>query len=259
MTIRLEFNRIAPGVEIGPHRHGVETVVYLAGGELVFEHGEAMARRAVVHAGDVLYEAPSELHRVRNEGSADALALLAAVADDGAARRLGEMLRRWHDDGEPVRRRGDAKIVERDGIRRRLLVQPGDFGSVTFTVTEVELDPGASDAWHVHPGAEHALVVFEGRGVDPGGRGRGDARAAQGDPDPARPAAPGEQRLAAAPALLRVCVARHGPDDRPRAGRGASAAAGRMTPRRASSSPTAGLSGSTVTAGVTAPPRGSAP
>jgi len=165
MTIRLEFNRIAPGVEIGPHRHGTETVVYLAGGELVFEHGEAMARRAVVRSGDVLYEAPSELHRVRNEGSADALALLAAVAEDGAARRLGAMLRRWHEDGEPVRRRADAKIVERDGIRRRLLVQPGDFGSVTFTVTEVEVAPGASDAWHVHPGAEHAMVVFEGRGL----------------------------------------------------------------------------------------------
>ena len=116
MTIRLEFNRIAPGVEIGPHRHGVETVVYLAGGELVFEHGEAMARRAVVHAGDVLYEAPSELHRVRNEGTADALALLAAVTDDGAARRLGEMLRRWHDDGEPVRaaRRREDHRARRD-------------------------------------------------------------------------------------------------------------------------------------------------
>ena len=165
MTIRLEFNRIAPGVEIGPHRHGVETVVYLAGGELVFEHGEGMNRQAVVRAGDVLYEAPSELHRVRNEGSADALALLAAVTPDGAAGRLGEMLRRWHDEGEPVRRRAEAKVVERDGIRRRMLVQPGDFGSVTFTVTEVELDPGAADAWHVHPGAEHALVVFEGRGL----------------------------------------------------------------------------------------------
>ena len=74
------------------------------------------------------------------------------------------MLRRWHEEGEPVRRREDARLVERDGIRRRLLVQPGDFGSVTFTVTEVEVDAGAADAWHVHPGAEHALVVFEGRG-----------------------------------------------------------------------------------------------
>ncbi len=47
MTIRLEFNRIAPGVEIGPHRHGVESIVYLAGGELVFEHG----RRDVPQGG----------------------------------------------------------------------------------------------------------------------------------------------------------------------------------------------------------------
>ena len=164
MTIRLELNRIAPGVEIGPHRHGTETIVYLAGGELVFEHGEAMDRRVVVRAGDVLYESPSELHRIRNEGSADALALLAAVTPDDDARRLGELLRQWRDDDEPVRRRDTASIVERGGIRRRLLVQPGDFGSVTFTVTEVELRPGADDEWHVHPGAEHALVVFEGRG-----------------------------------------------------------------------------------------------
>ena len=55
--------RIGPdrlSVEIGPHRHGVETIVYLAGGELVFEHGEALERRAIVRAGDVLYEAPAE-------------------------------------------------------------------------------------------------------------------------------------------------------------------------------------------------------
>ena len=36
---------------------------------------------------------------------------------------------------------------------------------MTFTVTEVEMEPGASDDWHVHPGSEHALVVFEGRGT----------------------------------------------------------------------------------------------
>ena len=67
MTIRLQFDRIGPGVEIGPHRHGVETIVYLAAGELVFEHGEDLERRTVVHAGDVLYEAPAEYHLVRNE------------------------------------------------------------------------------------------------------------------------------------------------------------------------------------------------
>jgi quercetin dioxygenase-like cupin family protein len=163
MTIRLEFNRIAPGVEIGPHRHGAETIVYLAGGELVFEHGEGMSRRATVRAGDVLYEAPSELHRVRNEGAADALALLAAVDLDG--NRLVDLLRGWSDDAEPVRRKDESRTTAIAGIRRRFLVEPGDFGSVTFTVTEVELDPGAADSWHVHPGSEHALVVFEGRGT----------------------------------------------------------------------------------------------
>jgi quercetin dioxygenase-like cupin family protein len=70
-----------------------------------------------------------------------------------------------HEDDEPVRRRAEARVTHRAGIRRRFLVEPGDFGSVTFTVTEVEMDPGATDAWHVHPGAEHALVVFQGRGT----------------------------------------------------------------------------------------------
>ncbi len=163
MTIRLEFNRIAPGVEIGPHRHGTETIVYVAGGELVFEHGDAMSRRTTVATGDVLYEAPAELHRVRNEGTLDALALLAAVDPDPTRPRAAP--RRWHEAAEPVRRRGDARIADEDGIRRTFLVEPGDFGSVTFTVTEIEVAPGHEDAWHRHPGAEHALVVFEGRGT----------------------------------------------------------------------------------------------
>ncbi len=163
MTIRLEFNRIAPGVEIGPHRHGVETVVYLAGGELVFEHGEALDRRVVVRAGDVLYEAPAEWHRARNDGPADVLALLAAADPD--PRRVGAMLRKWSDVGEPVRRAGMARDAESGGVRRLFLVEPGDFGSVTFTVTEVSMEPGASTDWHRHPGAEHAIVVFEGRGT----------------------------------------------------------------------------------------------
>src|SRR5262249_46518201 len=38
-------------------------------------------------------------------------------------------------------------------------------GTATFTVSEVELGPGVADPWHRHPGAEHALVVFEGRGL----------------------------------------------------------------------------------------------
>jgi quercetin dioxygenase-like cupin family protein len=163
VRIRLQFDRIAPGVEIGPHRHGVETIVFLAAGELVFEHGEELERRAVVRAGDVLYEAPSEHHLVRNEGTVDALALLAATDPD--PRRIGTMLRRWDSDDEPVRRAMDATVTADQGIRRRRLAGPGDFGSAAFTVTEIEIEPGVADAWHRHPRSEHALVVFEGRGV----------------------------------------------------------------------------------------------
>lgn len=163
MTIRLQFDRIAPGVEIGPHRHGVETIVYIAAGEIVFEHGEELSRRAVVRAGDVLYEAPAEQHLVRNEGTLDALALVASTDPD--PRRIGAMLRRWESDEEPVRRARDAEAFESRGVRRRRLVRSGDFGSAAFTVTEIEMDPGVGDEWHRHLGAEHALVVFEGRGV----------------------------------------------------------------------------------------------
>jgi quercetin dioxygenase-like cupin family protein len=163
VRIRLQFDRIAPDVEIGPHRHGVETIVYLAAGELVFEHGEHLERRAVVRAGDVLYEAPAEHHLVRNEGRVDALALLAAIDPD--PRRIGTMLRRWDAAEEPVRRGGDAVVVEADGIRRRRIAGPGDFGSAAFTVSEIEMAPGAASPWHRHPGAEQALVVLEGRGV----------------------------------------------------------------------------------------------
>lgn len=164
MSIRLQFDRIGPGVEIGPHRHGAETVVFVAAGEIVFEHGEELERRVVVRAGDVLYEAPAEHHLVRNEGAVDALALLAAVDPD--PRRPGILLRRWDRDDEPVRRGSDARTGQADaGVRRRLVVGPGDFGSATFVVAEVEIEPGRAMGWHRHPDAEHALVVLEGRGI----------------------------------------------------------------------------------------------
>jgi quercetin dioxygenase-like cupin family protein len=161
--IHLQFDRIGPGAEVGPHRHGVETVVYLAAGELVFEHGEDLERRAVVGAGDVLFEAPAEYHLVRNEGQVDALALLAAVEVD--PRRTGVMLRRWDSDAEPVARRRDSRLFQTGPVRHRLLVGPGDFGSATFTIGEVEIDPDGSTEWHRHLVAEHAIVVLEGRGV----------------------------------------------------------------------------------------------
>ena len=112
MPIRLQFDRIPPGTEIGPHRHGVETLVYVAGGEIVFEHGPELGRRSVIRAGDVLYEAPAEYHLVRNEASMDALALLAAV--EVAPQRPGDVLRTWIAEGEPVRRREGARVVAAD-------------------------------------------------------------------------------------------------------------------------------------------------
>lgn len=163
MTIRLQLDRTPPGVQVGPHRHGVETIVYLAAGELVFEHGEELERRAVVHAGDVLYEAPAEHHLVRNEAAADALALLAAIDPD--PRNPGLVFLRWGDEDEPIRRSDDATVVDVGGITRRLIVRPGDFGSAAFTISEVTMAPGTADDWHRHPGAEHALIVFEGRGI----------------------------------------------------------------------------------------------
>jgi len=163
MAVRLQFDRVPPGVQIGPHRHGVETVAYVAAGEVTFEHGEDLGRRVVVRAGDVLYEAPSEYHLVRNEGTIDSLVLLAAVEPDPQA--PGIVFRRWDEPDEPVRRRETARVITRDGLRHRILVEPGDFGTASFTVGEIELSPGATTGWHRHLRAEHVIVVFEGRGT----------------------------------------------------------------------------------------------
>jgi quercetin dioxygenase-like cupin family protein len=160
--IRLQFDRIPPGAEIGPHRHGLETLVYVAVGEIVFEHGARLQRRVVVRAGDVLYEAPAEYHLVRNESSRDALALLAAV--EVPSDRPGDVLRTWQAEGEPVRRREGARVVEGRGIRTRVLVEPGDFGTDSFSLAEVEVEPGGGTGWHRHQRSEHVIVVFEGRG-----------------------------------------------------------------------------------------------
>lgn len=163
MTIRLQFDRIPPGAAIGPHRHGAETLVYLAAGELVFEHGTELRRRTVVRAGDALYEASAEYHLLRNESSIDALALLATVEVD--PEQPGDILKTWEAEGDPVRRREEARVVESPGVRMRVLVEPGDFGTHTFSLGEVEIEPGGGTGWHRHQRSEHVIVVFEGRGT----------------------------------------------------------------------------------------------
>jgi len=163
MAIRLQFDRIPPGSEVGPHRHGAETLLYLAAGEIVFVHGPALQRQTVVRSGDVLYEAPAEYHLVRNEAAIDALALRAAV--EVPAERHGDVLRTWIAEGEPVRRRESARVIESGQMRTRVLVEPGDFGTDTFTLAEVEIAVGGGTGWHRHQRSEHVIVVFEGRGT----------------------------------------------------------------------------------------------
>jgi quercetin dioxygenase-like cupin family protein len=46
-----------------------------------------------------------------------------------------------------------------------VLVEPGDFGTHSFSVAEVELDAGATTGWHRHLASEHVVVVLEGRGT----------------------------------------------------------------------------------------------
>jgi quercetin dioxygenase-like cupin family protein len=164
MAIHLQFDRIPPGAKVGPHRHGVETVLYLAAGEISFEHGLGLSRRVIVRAGDVLYEAPFDEHLVRNDGAIDALALLAAV-DVDPDRPVDDQPSWRTRRGEPVRRREMARVIEAPGLRHRVLMEPGDFGTQSFSVAEVELDPGATTGWHRHLASEHVIVVLEGRGT----------------------------------------------------------------------------------------------
>ncbi len=164
MAIHLHLDRIPPGAQVGSRLHGQEAVVYVAAGELVFEHGPGMSRRASVRAGDVLYEAPADEGTVRNDGAIDALALRAAIDVDPG--RAPDDRASWRmRPGEPVRRRESARVIVAPGLRHRVLVEPGDFGTLSFSVAEVELDPGATTGWHRHLASEHVVVVLEGRGT----------------------------------------------------------------------------------------------
>lgn len=164
MAIHLHLDRIPPGAQIGPRGDRAEAVVYVAAGEIVFEHGPRLSRRVVVRAGDVLYEAPADEGVVRNDGAIDALALRAAVDLDPG--RPADDQHDWRmRPGEPVRRREGARLIAAPGLRHRVLVEPGDFGTSSFSVAEVELDPGATTGWHRHLASEHVVVVLEGRGT----------------------------------------------------------------------------------------------
>jgi quercetin dioxygenase-like cupin family protein len=160
--IRLQFDRIPPGARVGPHQHDVETVVYLAAGQIVYRYGDGLAHEVVVEAGDVLYEAPAARHVVENHGRIDALALLAAVEPRPGGRESQGSAE--PGDQPPVRRGALARVRQNGGVEHRLIAPPGAFGTPTFAIAEVTVAPGVTTEWHRHPAAEHVLVVFEGRG-----------------------------------------------------------------------------------------------
>jgi quercetin dioxygenase-like cupin family protein len=68
-------------------------------------------------------------------------------------------------DEASVRRREAARIVERHGMRQRVLVEAGDFGTASFRISEIVLAPGATTGWHRHQRSEHVVMVLEGRGT----------------------------------------------------------------------------------------------
>lgn len=179
VMLRVEFDRIPPGAEVGPGRADAESAIYVAAGEIVAEPVSGSSASLVVRAGDVLYEAPSSSHVLRNVARTDALALRATLdheADPGSPRERppapqwgraadGGTGRRAAANEASVRRREAARIVERDGMRQRILVKLGDFGTTSFKISEIELAAGATTGWHRHQRSEHVAVVLEGRGT----------------------------------------------------------------------------------------------
>ncbi len=184
--IRLEFDRIPPGAEVGPGDTDAESAIYLAAGEIVAEQVSGLSSGLLVRAGDVLYDGPATAHVLRNPGRTDALALRATVdpVQDVGATRPGRgavaaaeqamtaeqtmaagTLRIVAPDEASVRRREFARVVERRGMRQRVLVEQGDFGTATFRISEIELAAGATTGWHRHLRSEHVAVVLEGRGT----------------------------------------------------------------------------------------------
>jgi len=122
MAISLHLDRIPPGAQIGPRLPGQEAVVYVAAGEIVFEHGPGFSRHVVVRSGDVLYEAPADEGVVRNDGAIDALALRAAI-DVDPARPIDDLPSWRMQPGEPVRRREGARVMATSGMHHRVLAE----------------------------------------------------------------------------------------------------------------------------------------
>jgi uncharacterized RmlC-like cupin family protein len=69
---------IPAGTRGTPHLHdGHETAIWIAGGDVEVWHGPGLSGRTALHAGDFLYVPPGTPHLPVNQGSTDAIAVIA--------------------------------------------------------------------------------------------------------------------------------------------------------------------------------------
>ena len=85
-ALRLHLVMIPAGTRGEPHRHvSAETAICLVSGEIELWHGDGLAKRSLVRAGDFLSLPPGALHLTVNRGAATAIAVAARAGQPGPA------------------------------------------------------------------------------------------------------------------------------------------------------------------------------
>jgi uncharacterized RmlC-like cupin family protein len=75
---------IAPGTRGLPHFHdGQETAMHVVSGEAEVWHGNGLAQRSVVRAGDCVYVPPGAPHLAVNRGAATSVVVVAGTGQAG--------------------------------------------------------------------------------------------------------------------------------------------------------------------------------
>lgn len=83
-ALRLHLVMIAPGTRSLPHfHHGRGTSVYLVSGEAEVWHGDGLARRALLRAGDFIYVPSGAPHLTVNRGDATSIAVVTRTGPGG--------------------------------------------------------------------------------------------------------------------------------------------------------------------------------
>jgi len=83
-ALRLHLVMIAPGTRSLPHfHHGRELSAYLVSGEAEVWHGDGLARRALLRAGDFIYVPPGAPHLAVNRGDVTSIAMVTRTGPGG--------------------------------------------------------------------------------------------------------------------------------------------------------------------------------